>query len=836
MMKKKAAGPPRRNTARKKGGKKNTPDKRKRRMYRRLLTLFWMVAIGPYAGLGLMLVLAGNGAFGELPTFNELENPKSNLATEIYSADRKLLGKYFRENRVNVRHDELSPYLEKALIATEDERFKAHSGIDLRSFIRAMVYLGGKGGASTITQQLAKMLFHKRPSGLWARIRQKFKEWIIAVQLEKAYTKDEILTMYLNRFDFINNAVGIKSATQVYFNTTPKDLRVEQAAMLIGMAKNPSLYNPIRFPERTGNRRNIVLGQMKRNGYLTTQELDSLKALPLGLNYRKVDHNEGLAPYFREVLREDLKQMFSATHPDGSYVYHKKDGSGYDINRDGLKVYTTIDSRMQSYAEYAVKTHLGKELQPLFNEKLQNKRNRPFSYKVSQVQIDQILRAAKYRSERYQVLAGKQCAVCGRRGHVLKLDEDSIRCTASDCGLIVKRRSQASIDSIFNTPVKMQVFSWDAGKSNHYQKDTLLSPADSIRYKKGFFQTGLMSMDPHTGFVKAWVGGINHHHFKYDHVRKAKRQVGSTFKPFVYATYFASDKQHSPCEKMPNTPIRFKKEVWGTPEDWEPKNSEDEYGDMVSLRYGLANSLNTISARIMHSFGTAGPQAVIDMARNMGVKGKLEAVPSLCLGVADLSVFEMVGANATFVNKGIYITPILFTRIEDKHGNVIFEVEPEMIQAMDEETAYIMLSMMKGVIDGVYNPSTEKHSGTGVRIRSDKRPYGGLSNPIAGKTGTTQNNSDGWFIGITPDLVTGVWVGAEDRSVHFDKTLYGQGANMALPIWGYYMNKIYKDNKLKISKGDFAKPDGTISAELDCDLYNALHAPFEEYNYDDFKP
>ena len=815
---------------------KKDPKRRKKRVFRRLLILFWLAVLGPFAGIGVMLILAGSGAFGDLPTFDELENPKSNLATVVYSADHQVLGKYFKENRVNVRREELSEYLVAALIATEDERFRDHSGIDIKALGRVVKGVltnnTSQGGGSTISQQLAKMLFHERPATSMDRVQQKFKEWIIAVRLERRYTKDEIITMYLNRFDFIHNAVGIKSGSNVYFNCEPSDLRLEQAAMLVGMCKNPSLYNPLKFPERALNRRNTVFYQMKRNGYLDEAEFDSLKALPLGIDYRVVDHNEGLAPYFREMLREDLQAMFKETNADGSFRYAKKDGSSYDLYRDGLKIYTTVDSRMQAYAEYAVTQHLSTDLQPMFNKKLENKKNRPFSWKVSESEIEKIMDQALKRSPRYQILIGKECGNCHRRGDFLSVDGDSIRCSADDCGHAIVHLEEDQIMEVFNTPVPMKVFSWTGGEENHWEIDTMMTPLDSIRYYKGFFQVGMMSMDPHTGFVKAWVGGINHHHFKFDHVRKSKRQVGSTFKPFVYAAYIRD--KHSPCEEMPNTPVRYDKDEWNLPEDWQPKNSGGEYGGMVSLKYGLANSLNTISARIMHKFGPiAGPANIIGMARSMGVRSDLQPVPSLCLGVADLSVYEMVGANATFANKGVYIEPIIITRIEDRHGNVVFDVVPKTNEALDEESAYVMLSLMKGVTDGVYNPNTGKRSSTGGRIRFSSRPYGGIKYPVAGKTGTTQNNSDGWFMGITPDLVTGVWVGAEDRSVHFDQTAYGQGANMALPIWGYYMKKIYADSRLKVSKGDFEKPLGRSEIELDCDVYNDVNAPLVEPNFDD---
>lgn len=854
--------------------KKDTPkkeeayQKRRKRIYRRLLILFWLGVVSPFVAMTIALSMAASGSFGPLPSFEELENPKSNLATEVFSADHKLLGKYFKENRTNASYDELSPYLVKALVATEDERYYDHSGVDFRGLSRAVVYLGKRGGASTISQQLAKMLFHDAnnlPFG--ERVKQKFKEWIIASQLERRYTKEEVIAMYFNRFDFLNNAVGIKSASAVYFNTSPADLKIEEAALLVGLCKNPSLYNPLRFNERATDRRNTVLGQMLRNDYLTKAQHDSLVELPIELDYRKVDHNEGLAPYFREILREEVQDLlveredvdtfyfrykgetevdkdqvviesksYSASdlgaNPgsceddtahvwlDGKmyivnnaynesaekclctvqrYKHRKADGTAYDIYTDGLRVFTPIDSRMQAYAEEAVITHMSTDLQPTFDKKLANKRNRPFSYKVSQEQIDQIMNSARKRSERYR-----------------KLKKSGM--------------SQEEILENFDTPIPMRVFSWKGGKENRWEIDTVMSPNDSIKHYKSFFQTGMMSMDPKTGFVKAWVGGINHHHFKYDHVWKSRRQVGSTFKPFVYASYIVDN--HSPCEEMPNTPIRFDKDRWGMDKDWQPKNSDGKYGGLVSLKFGLANSLNTISARIMHSFGPiAGPMRVVNMARSMGVKSPLTPVPSLALGVADLSVWEMVGANATFANKGVYIKPIIITRIEDKHGNVIYDVIPETNEVMTEEQAYVMIDLMKGVVDGVYNKETGKRTSTGGRVRFRSRPYGGIKSPVAGKTGTTQNNSDGWFIGITPDLVTGVWTGAEDRSVHFDQTAFGQGANMALPIWGYYMKSVFADKRLKISQGDFEKPLGTLSIELDCSAYGEQNAPFEELDY-----
>lgn len=792
--------------------------KKERKSYTRLVLFFWTIVFAPIFLFALLLYAAGNSwaGFDELPSFEELENPKSNLATEIYTSDGEILGKYFFQNRVNIAYEELSPNVVDALISTEDERFYEHSGIDIRGLARAVLNAGKSGGASTITQQLAKMLFSDSPHSTWDRIKQKLQEWIIAVQLERRYTKEEIIAMYFNRFDFINNAVGIKSGAQVYFGKPPSELNIEESATLVGMLKNPSLFNPLRRADTTFKRRNVVLFQMKRNGKLSQEEFDSLKALPMELNYSKVDHKQGIAPYFREVLRAELKKIFNEEDENGLPVLRKADGEKYNIYKDGLKIYTTINAKMQRYAEYAVKEHLSFELQKDFFRDLKRKKNNPFDFRVTQKEVDRILTAAMKRSERYLVLSGKQCANCGRRGRFLQEQEvdgeRKVVCQAEDCGHEGKLHSTDSIKAIFERPTEMKVFSWKG------EIDTLMSPMDSIRYYKSFLQSGLMSMDPRTGYIKAWVGGIDYDHFAYDHVRQGKRQVGSTFKPFVYAV--AVDEGYSPCYEVPNVPYTFQKGEEGILEDWTPENEGDEYGYNVTLKYGLANSMNTITAWVMKRFG---PKRVIEMARSMGVTSPIDPVPALCLGVADLSVYELVGAFSTFANKGVWTEPQFLTRIEDKDGNIIKEFVPKTKEALSEQTAYVMLDLLKGVTQSNYNYDLAKSTGgTGIRIRSaktDDRPYGGISYPIAGKTGTTQNNSDGWFLGATPDLVTGVWVGAEDRSVRFSRTADGQGANTGLPIFGYYMNKIYADSTLSISTEDFEKPEENIAIELDCDAY-----------------
>jgi penicillin-binding protein 1A len=608
------------------------------------------------------------------------------------------------------------------------------------------------GGGSTITQQLAKMLFPRENLNKVQLVLRKFKEWVIAVKLERNYTKNEIIAMYLNKFDFINNAVGIKSAARIYFNTTPDSLKIEQAAMLVGMAKNPSLFNPKRKPDNALTRRNVVLNQMAKYKYITPEQCEKYKKIPLKLKFTAEDQNEGLATYFREYLRDYMKKWCKE---------HKKpDGSNYNLYKDGLKIYTTINSKMQRYAEEAVKEWLT-ELQGKFFNHWKGRKNAPF-YQMNDEEVQKLLTQAMKRSERYRVLKER--------------------------GL-----SDSEIKATFMKPVETKLFSWKG------EFDTVITPWDSMRYCKYFLQTGIMSMEPSTGYIRAWVGGIDYRNFKYDHVKQGKRQVGSTFKPFVYT--LAMQEQWSPCYQVPNIPVTFDLPEGGT---WTPKNSDAKYGGMMTLKKGLALSVNSVTAYVMKQFG---PQAVVDLARKLGIESHLDAVPSLCLGTADISVFEMVGANSTFANQGVWVEPTFITRIEDKNGNVIEEFMPRRVEAISKETAYLTLNLMKGVVD----------HGTGLRLRFRH----GLTAPIAGKTGTTQNNSDGWFMGITPDLVSGVWVGCEDRSAHFRSTDLGQGASMALPIWGIYMKKVYDDKSLKISQDDFEKPEGLDnSIELDCSKYN----------------
>lgn len=726
----------------------------------------------PFLVVFLVVSLVANEVLGDLPSVEELQNPKSNLATVIYSSDAKILGKYYNENRINVTFKELDKDLVSALVATEDARFYEHNGVDIKALFRSAsgVFTGGsKGGGSTITQQLAKMMFPREKLSKFQLVIRKIKEWVIAVRLEKNYTKEEIMAMYLNKFDFLNLAVGIKSAAKIYFNTNCDSLRIEQAAMLVGMAQNPSLYNPIRFEERTTKRRNIVLGQMLKYGYINQTQFDTLKTKPLGLNFHPEDHNEGPAPYFREYLRENFLKQWCENH------INPETKKPYNIYKDGLKIYTTIDSRMQQYAEEAVNEHMH-ELQKAFFKDCKQKRNAPFSWNVTKEEIKNIMTSGMKRSDRYRGL--------------------------KQLGMLAEE-----IDKIFNTPVPMRVWSLRG------EIDTTLTPMDSIRYYKSFLQTGFMAMEPQTGYVKAWVGGINHKHFKYDHVKVGRRQVGSTFKTFVYA--MAIQEGYSPCYQLPCVRTCV---TDGVGKEWCPDNAggDEKYENkMITLKLALAMSINYVSAELIKRFG---PSAVVNLAKRMGITSPLDPVPAICLGTPDISVFEMVGANATYANKGTYVQPTFITRIEDKNGKVLEEFIPNTDEVFNEEKAYVMIQLMRGVCD----------YGTGTRLRFKHN----LRNQIAGKTGTTQNNSDGWFIGLTPELAAGCWVGGEDRSVHFNSMEQGQGASMALPIWGKFFSKVYADKTLKVSSADFKKPASLGDIELDCSKYDKETGAGQE-NFDD---
>ncbi len=762
---------------------KKNQKKSKKQSFRKYILTFWAIFLSGLLFVVIVFLLASWGVFGKMPTFEQLENPETNLATEVFSADGQTLGKYYNENRTPVKFEDLPDNLVQALIATEDIRYYEHSGIDARGTIRAMVYLGSRGGASTLSQQLAKQLFHGEGSrNIFYRVVQKIKEWVIAVRLERNYTKHEILAMYFNIYDFNNNADGVRSASRIYFGKEPKNLKIEESAVLAGMFKNSSLYNPRRNPVGVTNRRNVVLHQMAVAGYITEQQKDSLQALPLEIDYHPESHQSGIATYFRMYLRGFLKE-WAEENP-------KPDGEVYNIYRDGLKVYTSIDSKMQKYAEEAVKAHMT-NLQRKFDEQNENNKTAPFRG-ITQEEIDKIMERAMKNSRRWKEMKAQD------------IPEEKIRAS-------------------FDKKTRMSLFTWES----ETEIDTLMTPRDSILYYKSFLNTGMMSMEPQTGNVKAWVGGINLRHFKYEHVKQARRQVGSTFKPFVYAT--AIDQLHlSPCYKLPNSIHTIPAGKHGVTKDWSPKNSNNKYGGMVTLKEALANSLNTISARLIDK---TGPEPVIDLLDKLGIDTKnIDPVAAIALGSVDISVFEMVSAYSTFANKGVYVKPVIVNRIEDKNGTILYQHTPESRDVMSEEAAYVTINLMQGVTQG----------GSGMRLRTTwspeyykdvvtGHPYK-FQNPIAGKTGTTQNQSDGWFMGIVPNLTTGVWVGGEERSVHFPGIRYGQGATMALPIWGTYMKKLYADDSLKVSKGEFEKPED-LSIPIDCnDVEEGEQDPLEEEN------
>ena len=721
--------------------------------YWKFFVIFWSVVLVGIIGVFVFFWLISAGKLGFMPTFEELENPNNRFASEVYFADGPIMNRYFeKENRKYIEYREIPQSVIDALIATEDVRFYDHSGVDVRGLFRVAKGLltanTSAGGGSTISQQLAKMLFPRESDlNVFELAIRKFREWVIAVRLEKSYTKEEILTMYLNKYDFLNLAVGISSAADIYFQVPLDSLKVEQAAMLIGMAKNSSYYNPVRRPELTLNRRNVVLSQMYKYDKITREECDSLKKLPLGLNFKRVDHKEGLATYFREYLRlfmtankpdrkryRDLSQfrldsIVWETNP--LYGWCKKnvkvDGSHYDLYSDGLKIYTTLDSRMQKYAEEAVREHLSQDLQPLFDKEKVKKLRPPFSNDMTPAEIEEVLDRSIRQSERYRVLS--------KQG----MSFDEIRKT-------------------FDQPLEMQVFTWSG------IRDTVMTPLDSIKHYKSFFRSGFMVMQPQTGYIKAYVGGPDYRYFMYDMVSAGKRQVGSTIKSILYT--LAMQEGLGPCDKVPNIPQTF---ILPTGEPWSARGGTKRQGEMVTLRWGLANSENNISAWVLKQFT---PEAVAQMAHKMGITSFIDPVPSVFLGTAEITVKEMVAAYSIFANKGVYNSPLPVCRIEDKYGNVLQEFRPESREVITENTAYLMCNLLEGVVN----------SGTGVRLRYKYK----LTNPMGGKTGTTQQHADGWFIGVTPDLVGGVWVGAEDRSIHFQNLANGQGANMALPIWAKF--------------------------------------------------
>jgi len=755
--------------------------------YKKYIRWFWVLIGSGIAFVGIIFLLAGMGVFGALPTFEELENPENNLASEVISIDGKTIGKYAIENRTPIYYRDLPQNIVEALVATEDERYYEHSGIDFRGLTRAVVKMGSDGGASTITQQLARMLFTgPKSKNIVKRIIQKIKEMIISVRLERNYSKQEILAMYLNKYDFLNQAVGIRSASRIYFGKEPKRLKIEESAMLVGMLKNSSYYNPLRRDSLVKHRRNVVLKQMTRSKFLTKNWKDSLQKLDLGLDIHKESHSDGMATYFREYLRAKMNKWIKENPKD--------DGTSYSLHTDGLKIYVTIDSRMQQYAEEAVSEHMANLQRSFLKEQKKNK-NAPFYFtkynsKDTQKEIKKLINSAMHRSNRWR-----------------KMKKAGIK--------------EKKIIASFDEKIKMKVFTW----KGEGVIDTIMSPRDSIRYYKHFLRAGFLSIEPQSGHVKAWVGGVNYKHFQYDAVKQQKRQVGSTFKPFVYATAI-NQLGKSPCDSYPNTLFTIPKEKYGMDKDWTPKNAGGSYGGEKTLKEALAQSINVITARLIDE---VGPQNVADLAMRAGIETEVQANPSIALGSIDLSLYEMVSAYTNLPNKGQRVAPIVLERIEDKNGTILQEFVPKTNEVMSEESAYVMLEMMKGVTQ----------SGSGARLRNgwtrnpDKVVTGFpylFTNPIAGKTGTTQNQSDGWFMGIVPNLVSGAWVGGEDRATHFFGIGKGQGASMALPIWALYMKKCYANKSLKISDKDFTKP-ANVSIRLDCS-----EEPTDEDQDDDNQP
>lgn len=751
--------------------KKTAKNAKAKSGYRRYVLWFWGLFLMGISSVVALFWLTAAGVFGALPDETRLEDPEKDLATQIISEEGQVIGKFFTENRTPVTFEDLPDHLVEALIATEDARFYDHSGVDGRGTLRALVFLGSRGGASTISQQLAKQFFTDQvSSNKFERGMQKVKEWIIATRLERRYTKEEIITMYFNVYDFLNLAIGIESAAQIYFNKQPQDLNIQESAMLVGMFKNSALYNPKRNPVGVTNRRNVVLGQMAKYNYIAESLRDSLQLLPLGVDFTPQDHDKGLGTYVREYIRGFVKQ-WAKDNP-------KPDGTLWNVSSDGLKIYTTLNAQMQGFAEQAVDQHMSR-LQKAFAQQNTENPTAPF-WEITPEEEEWIYTSAMKRSDRWRQMK-------------------------------YQGKSEEDIIESFKRPTPMRVFRYSG------DLDTIMSPLDSIKYYKSYLRAAMLSMVPQTGAIRAWVGGIDYKNFKYDMVRYGQRQIGSTFKPFVYAT--AIDQMHmSPCDTLPNAPYCIPKGRFGIPEDWCPKNSSDKYGGMMSLKDALANSINTVTARLIDR---VGPKPVKDLAEKMGVApGRIPEAPSIALGTPDLSLYEMVGAYGTFVNEGVFVTPNLVQRIEDKNGTILYEHVPETRDVLSRESAYVTLNLMEGVTE----------SGSGQRLRHNWAkgnqvyeqavtgyPYE-FENPIAGKTGTTQNNSDGWFMGMVPNLATGVWVGGEDRSTHFEGIAYGQGATMALPIWALYMKQCYATPELEISVEEFKKPE-VLTIETQCSLY-----------------
>ncbi|RKN82709.1 penicillin-binding protein 1A [Ulvibacterium marinum] len=757
---------------------KKTVKKKNDKGFFRFIKWFWILFAMGILSVAFLFLLASWGFLGELPPYEHLENPQTNLASQIISSDGKLIGKfYLDDNRTDVSYKDLPENLVNALVASEDIRFHSHSGIDARGTLRALFFLGKRGGASTISQQLARQLFvGVRSRNKFETIKQKTKEWVIATQLERSYTKEEIIKMYLNIYDFGNNADGIRSASRIYFGKEPKDLKIEESAMLVGMLQNSSLYNPLRREELTWKKRNIVLAQLAKYEYISESEKDSLQALEINLSYHPESHSDGIATYFRMYLQGFMNRWIKK-NPKPALEGERDQ---WNLYLDGLRIYTTIDSRMQQNAEDAVNQHMERLQAEFFVQNTPDRNKTAPFLDLTPEETNRIMEKAIKTSERWRKMKNEG-------------------------------KSEKEIRESFTKKVEMSVFDW---KSDVHEKDTIMTPMDSIRYYKSFLRAAMMSMEPQTGHVKAWVGGIDYKHFQYDNVIQGARQAGSTFKPFVYAA--AIDQLRlSPCDSLPDTKYCIEPLKHGNMEAWCPDNSDGKYsGRMHTLKHALANSINTVTAQLIDR---VGPKSVVSIVKNLGLTKEILEVPSIALGTEDFNVYEMVGAYGAFANQGVYVKPVMVTRIEDKNGTVLYEYVPETKDVLSKDVAYAMVDLMKGVTEG----------GSGTRLRHTfatnqtvyKKVVTGypyeFTNPIAGKTGTTQNQSDGWFMGMVPNLVTGVWVGGEERSIHFRGLAYGQGASMALPIWGLYMRKNYANKELGVSEEDFPEPE-ELSINVDC--------------------
>ena len=753
--------------------------KKKPKGFFKFIKWFWILFSVGALSVALLFLFAAWGFLGDMPEYEYLENPQTNLATEIISADGKTLGKfYLDDNRTPVPYDSLPKNLVNALVATEDARFYDHSGIDAFGVVRAVAYLGKNGGASTITQQLARQLFvGVRSKNKFETLKQKAMEWVLATRLETQYTKEEIIAMYFNQYDFLNNADGIRSAAKIYFGKEPQELKVEESAVLVGMLKNSSYYNPIRREKLVEDRRNTVLSQMAKYDYITEKEKDSLQALKMDINFNPESHREGLATYFRMYLQRFMNGWIAKNPKPALEGARDK----WSLWLDGLKIYTTIDSRMQANAENAVRKHMAKLQDEFFNQNTPDRNPTAPFLDLEKEEVDNIMERAMKTSVRWR-----------------KMKDEG--------------KSEKDIRASFTKKTKMTVFDWN---SDGRERDTIMTPLDSIRYYKTILRAAMMSMEPQTGHVKAWVGGIDYRHFQYDNVIQGARQAGSTFKPFVYAA--AIDQlQLSPCDKLPDLLYCIEAGKHGNPEPWCPKNAVGTYtGKDYTLKDALANSVNSVTAQLIDR---VGPRSVVSIVKNLGLTREILEVPAIALGVPEVNVYEMVGAYGAFANQGVYVKPVMVTRIEDKNGTVLFEYVPETKDVLSKDVAYAMVNLMEGVTEG----------GSGARLRHSSQknkteykeiitgyPYG-FTNPIAGKTGTTQNQSNGWFMGMVPNLVTGVWVGGENQATHFKTITYGQGAAMALPIWGLYMKKNYENKELGISDGEFSAPED-MSINIDCE-------------------